>query len=431
MAAAIVANTLFTPQIPSKSISLALPGITRQARETVAELLKENHYKNHCFFNDRGFHNHLTHAVLASYSLGASPERLRAIYESHAVDQRPIGSVKKSFTSSDWKSEIGNHDFYASYLEFFRKEVPKLGRVEAIVKYAFDADVVGRTFSGAFHPLIHLGYGVDFGVDAMVAEGLSMMAVTSNMMKPFIVLPATTVERVTSKMVSQLSVSEKTLSPKTVVDILNVIRENHALDDVTSFPSTDKFNDVATSKVAASEIQKVLSAWHIEDTIQDVDLKAMDLYKACCLALGGTGLRNGKMKQDFFLMHALTSVLFVHKLVHVLPPAYAVSCLKSHLGATLAFYIGCGRPAFDVKALLDYHGKQRLDSTNPWLSVIKHAVDIDEVHVTKVVRSCALGDTLFGAEESFSQLLLNTAQMSLDKKGDWDFDGVGWPETWK
>lgn len=130
-------------------------------------------------------------------------------------------------------------------------------------------------------------------------------------------------------------------------------------------------------------------------------------------------------------MHALTSVLFVHKLVHALPPAYAVSCLKSHLGATLAYYIACGRPAINVEALLDYRGKQPLDSTNPWLSVIKRAVDIDEVHVTKVVRSCALGDTLFGAEESYSQLLLNTAQMSLDLKGDWDFQGVGWPETWK
>lgn len=39
----------------------------------------------------------------------------------------------------------------------------------------------------------------------------------------------------------------------------------------------------------------------LSDTCQDVDLKAKDLYKACSLTLGGTGLRNGKMKQDFFL----------------------------------------------------------------------------------------------------------------------------------
>ncbi|KAG0251972.1 hypothetical protein BGZ95_006740 [Linnemannia exigua] len=419
-------KTLFLPQIPSKNISLALPGITKLARETVAELLVENHNKHHCFFNERGFHNHLVHGVLASYSLGASPERLRAIYESHAIEQRPLGSIQKNFSSLDWKSEVGNKEFYTSYLEFFRQEVPKLGRVEAIVKYAFDTDVIGRTFSGAFHPLIHLGYGVDFGIDAIVAEGLAMMAVTSAMMSPFVVAPATMVE----KIASQLSISEPS-SAKSVVDILTALREDRELDNVTSYTVANKTIDVARSKVAAEKVQRLLSEWKIEETIQDIDLKAKELFKACLLAAGGTGLRNGKVKQDFFLMHALTSVLFVHKLAHALPPAYAVSCLTSHLGASLAYYISRGRPQVDVDALLTYRGKHPLDPSNPWLSIIKRAVEIDDVHVTKVVRSCALGDLLFGAEDSFSQLLLNTAQISLDLKGDWEFKGVGWNQTWE
>ncbi|KAF9348146.1 hypothetical protein BGX26_000419 [Mortierella sp. AD094] len=430
MTSRTVAKNLFTPQIPSKSISLALPGITKLARETVTELLEKNHNRHHCFFNERSFHNHLVHGVLACYSLGASPKRLQAIYESHAVEQLPIGSVQKSFTPADWKSEIGNKEFYASYLKFFCQEVPKLGRVEAIVKYAFDTDVIGRTFSGAFHPLIHLGYGVDFGIDAIVAEGLAMMAVTSMMMAPFVVAPATMVEKATTKIVHQLSISESS-SPNTIVDILSAIREDHELDNVTSYPDSNKTTDVVKSKMAASKVQKLLSGWNIEETSQDIDLKTKELYKACVLAVGGTGLRNGKVKQDFFLMHALTSVLFVHKLVHALPPAYAILCLKSHLGVTLAYYISRGRPHIDVDALLNYRGKQPLDPTNPWLSIVKRAVDIDEVHATKVVRSCALGDLLFGVEESYSQLLLNTAQISLDLEGHWEFEGVGWPQTWE
>lgn len=263
MATMSTSKNHFIPQIPSKNISLALPGITKLARETVAELLVENHNKHHCFFNEKGFHNHLAHGVLASYSLGATPERLRAIYESHAVEQRPIGSIKKNFTHVDWKSEVGNQEFYASYLEFFRQEVPKLGRVEAIVKYAFDTDMIGRTFSGAFHPLIHLGYGIDFGIDAIVAEGLAMMAVTSKMMSPFVVAPATKVEKMTTKIASQLSISEPT-SAKTIVDILAAIREDRELDNVTSYPEANKTMDVATSEVAASKVQKLLSEWKVE-----------------------------------------------------------------------------------------------------------------------------------------------------------------------
>lgn len=263
MATLSATKKLFIPQIPSKNISLALPGITNRARETVAELLELNHHKHHAFFNERGLHNHLVHGVLASYSLGASPERLRAIYESHAVEQRPIGSVLKNFTSANWKSEVGKQEFYASYLEFFRQEVPKLGRVEAIIKYAFDTDVLGRTFSGAFHPLIHLGYGVDFGIDAVVAEGLAMMAITSTMMAPFVVAPTTAVERVTTKVASQLSLSESS-PPKTIVEILTSLREDRELDNVTSYPMTIKTMDVVKSQVAAAKVQKLLSEWKIE-----------------------------------------------------------------------------------------------------------------------------------------------------------------------
>jgi len=263
MATLSASKKLFVPQIPSKNISLAFPGITGAARETVAEQLEENHYKNHCYFNEKGFHNHLIHGVLASYSLGASPERLRAIYKSHAAEQRPIGAVKKNFTSADWKSEVGNKEFYASYLEFFRQEVPKLGRVEAIVKYAFDTDVIGRTFSGAFHPLIHFGYGVDFGIDAIVAEGLAMMTVTSKMMTPFVIAPATAVEKMTTKIASQLSLSEPS-SAKTIVEILAALREDRELDNVTSYPQPNKSADVVKSQVAVSKVQKFLSEWKVE-----------------------------------------------------------------------------------------------------------------------------------------------------------------------
>ncbi|KAF9560766.1 hypothetical protein EC968_006052 [Mortierella alpina] len=427
MSAAI--KKLFMPQIPSKSISLAMPGITRQARETVAEVLEENYRKYHCFFNEKGFHNHLAHAVLACYSLGASPSRLRAVYEREAADQRPIGPTLKAFTASDWKSELGKHDYYASYLEFFRSEIQRLGRVNATVHYAFDPDVIARTFSGAFHPLIHIGYGVDFEIDATVAEGLAMMAVTSTMMAPFVVKPAGAVDRVASKVAAQLSLS-KSSAPNTVVEILKAIKEDHELDGLTTYSASNKTMDIAENSKVATKIQHYLSGWNIEESSQDIDAKTKELYKACVLAVGGTGLRNGKVKQDFFLMHALTSILFVHKLVHVLPPACAVSCLKSHLSAALVYYISRGRPAIDVDALVNYKGKQPLDPTNPWLSILKRAVDIDEVHVTKVVRSCALGDLLFGAEESYSQLCLNTAQIALDVAGGWEHEGVGWDETW-
>jgi len=311
------------------------------------------------------------------------------------------------------------------------KEVLQYGRLETVNKYMFDPDFIGRAFSGAFHPLIHIGYGFDFEMDGVVAEGLAMAAVSSTLMAPVTVRPTNALERVTAMVANQLSFSKPESTPKTVIGILNYLREDRELDNVLSYSMENKTDEAMKNEKIVSKIQRCLGSWEIAETSQDIEAKAKELYIACVLATGATGLRNGKAKQDFFLMHALTSVIFAYKLANTVGPSQAVSILKSHLGATLAYYVSRGRPAIDMDALLNYKGKQELDSTNPWLSVVKRAIDIDEVHVRKVVRSCAFGDLLFGAEESYSRLCINTAQMSLDLQGNWEFEGVGYKESWQ
>ncbi|KAG0278998.1 hypothetical protein BGZ96_002124, partial [Linnemannia gamsii] len=51
MATLSATKKLFIPQISSKDISLALPGITNRSRETAAELLEDNHNKYHAYFD--------------------------------------------------------------------------------------------------------------------------------------------------------------------------------------------------------------------------------------------------------------------------------------------------------------------------------------------------------------------------------------------
>jgi Questin oxidase-like len=259
-----VNRNLLLPQIPSKNISWAFPGITQEARDTVADLLLENHVESHCFFNEKKFHNHLVHGVLAAYSLGAKPDRIKAIYKDHASYQKPIGTVLTTFTESDWKSQLGNAEYYASYLEFFHKEVAKLGRNEAFIKYALEPDMIARSFSGAFHPLIHMGYGFDFEVDGILAEGLAMAALTSTLMGNVIVRPTSSIEKVASKVATQLSLTKSSSEPKTIVEMLTSIREDRDLDDVCPFSQPDKTAHGAKNEKAINKIQQCLAAWDVE-----------------------------------------------------------------------------------------------------------------------------------------------------------------------
>lgn len=69
---------------------LNLPGATPAAKKLVEELLAKDHDTHHCYFRSIGFHNHLSHHILAAYDLGASAELLNAIYKEEEKMQRPI-----------------------------------------------------------------------------------------------------------------------------------------------------------------------------------------------------------------------------------------------------------------------------------------------------------------------------------------------------
>jgi Questin oxidase-like len=70
--------------------TLNLPGVDSTSKKVVQELLAKDHDAHHCYSNAKGFHNHLSHHLLAGYDLGASAELLKAIYERDEKMQRPI-----------------------------------------------------------------------------------------------------------------------------------------------------------------------------------------------------------------------------------------------------------------------------------------------------------------------------------------------------
>lgn len=94
---------------------LNLPGSTLASKKVTETLLAKDFDLHHAFFNARGFHNHLSHHMLAAYDLGASAEQLKAIYEDNASYQRPImldgveGILKPGeIDEGNWKKHLGN-----------------------------------------------------------------------------------------------------------------------------------------------------------------------------------------------------------------------------------------------------------------------------------------------------------------------------------
>lgn len=107
-------SSLFQKKLPftgipfSNPTSIALPGITHETQKVTLELLEKNHQEFDIFYDDRLFHNHFVHHVLAAYSLGASVDNLKDVYDKNYIKyQRPKPSSKVKITRGNWREHLG------------------------------------------------------------------------------------------------------------------------------------------------------------------------------------------------------------------------------------------------------------------------------------------------------------------------------------
>ncbi len=84
-----------------------------------------------------------------------------------------------------FKSYLGSEKYYHNFLVFFKEEMDQRGWREVLNEYVFKGDeraddMLVRMFSGVLHPIIHLGFGVEFEQPAIIAEALAQAAVHKN-----------------------------------------------------------------------------------------------------------------------------------------------------------------------------------------------------------------------------------------------------------
>lgn len=161
-------------------------GIKEGSTRKASELLQKNHEEHHIFFNQSGFHNHIVHHLLTLLALGATPAELQAAYDENASYQRPpVPTHERTITDlrdkSKWPQYLTNEEYYHDFLVYFQDQMKEKGWQDVLNEYLFAGDeraddLLIRTFAGFLHPLIHLGFGVEFEQPAIIAEALAQAA---------------------------------------------------------------------------------------------------------------------------------------------------------------------------------------------------------------------------------------------------------------
>ncbi|KAJ7075064.1 hypothetical protein B0H15DRAFT_917195 [Mycena belliarum] len=468
---------------PSRPIQAGLVSnpSTHAAAQVLEQLLHKDYVAHHCFFNDLGFHDHLSHHLVAAYDMGATPALLKLIYDDEVKEQRPIGRQGEDITEENWTSRLNDRTSYGSYLVFFMDQIAKNGTLETVRRYVMAPEANGngaamfaRFLAGALHPFLQAGFGVELGQDYMVAQGLAMAAVTA---------PDFTMAVL--DMPSALPELGPPTKGVTLLALLREVYDSPVLTPVLPYKPnatiTARFKDVTADPARTDALKRIYSKWSVDASLTEAEFNAKIeecLFQATLL-LAATGKPNRAPRLDFFLMHILTSALCLPSLLKALPdPVHKAQLLQGYARASALFIIMRGRPRINVPLLMSYNehprpptpapggsaalGDPRVEGeTDPWLAIVQNALHHRDARVIKTVRTlyycaqrygrtpagAAIGargsdgaETHVGTGAMDGTIFVRAAGLVSgalgwvaygETEGDWDRSALGWDAAWE
>ncbi|PBK66036.1 hypothetical protein ARMSODRAFT_1086932 [Armillaria solidipes] len=424
-----------------------LPGADADSTLALQSVLRDNHDKWHIFFNDREFHNHISHHVLAVWTLGASKEIIEAVYRENVPAQRPAIKPPGPISSANFNAHLGDEKYFGAYMTFFKEKISENGTASVLEEFVFsesaNVDVttngnqqpgmLNRFMDGLIHPLIHTAYGLEFGLPGMVIEGLAQAAVHHDNLQNLLPYSALTsvaalyarAEEATSLETPHIPSGKKETH---AFDVLARVLKDDALR--ISLVSDEIANFETTISAKGEALFRYTNQWtlNVSDP-KELRRKTEELQWMNTIIYAASGSRPGKrFHADFFLMHLVTSSLFLPSLTNFLSTTSQALLLRSYMAVSFAWWISRGRPSFDIAKFLESNDESvhrgssstttppgDLSSTpNPWFAMVQQALFHQDDHLCKIQRALAYFAALYGTRigglPDFSQTELPGAE---------------------
>ncbi|KAG6373572.1 hypothetical protein JVT61DRAFT_6220 [Boletus reticuloceps] len=436
--------------------SLLAPGrVPNSGPEATAALLKalrDNHERSHVFFNEFSFHNHSVHHLLAIYALGAPGPVISAAYEGTHLDHLRVAFVapdKVTITDDNFADYLGNDQYYNAYLDYFHRVVLEPGATISTIleKYIFSLhynvrtpqqgaeqpQMLNRLLEILIHPIIHVGYGAEFGILGLIAEGLAWTSVhpagattliTRLIFTPTGTMPITDLER------QEPEWMPKPGSRLRALNILSLMLR----DPRFGSKALDKHEYAAMLESHGEVINKYGEMWdcHIESQ-EDLEERVEELIWAATL-MYGVGSWDGneaEYRADFFTAHIVTSVLFIPSICAYLSHPSQTKLLRAHFLTSITWWLVRGRCSFALKEFtsqplpplpnipsakysntlpgsqptlpacaLPSPASPYAITPNPWYPILADTLVHPNEHLCKVQRALAHFNVLYGHREA-------------------------------
>lgn len=365
-------------------------GLTAESAEKTSQLLQVNHEKHHIFFNHSGFHNHIVHHLCTLFALNATPAEIQQGYDVNVSYQRPPEPLKESIVddmhkADRFKTYLGKEQYYHDFLVFFQKEIDQKGWQDVLNEYLFARDeraddLLVRMYAGFLHPIIHLGFGIEFQQPAIVAEALAQAAVHENWMASLFY---------GCEKAAEAKRGEKSRK-KTIVELLEQATKNDKLRTSAQFEDGNKIRE-GILKRAPEEMIDLATEYTLDEN-DDLEEKTAEMINAAIYFTGAAQRPPHQIKFDFFYMHCVNCSIFFSNFIastnSFLAPATRRRLLEWKVWNDITMYISRGCPPLMASEITDYNPKQ----DSGWDQIIKRVNKLeDDGHASKLVRAIAHG----------------------------------------
>ncbi|KAH7033090.1 uncharacterized protein B0I36DRAFT_361808 [Microdochium trichocladiopsis] len=389
------------------------------AAKKTSELLQQDFENHHVFFNQDGFHNHISHHILSLYGTGASIGAIEKGYKDNSSYQRPVVKPHDdpAQTLRDWetaKKRLGKEQYYTDFLIFFRAEIERLGGWQQVLQeYLFkqdderSLDMLVRMHSGFLHPMIQLMFGVEWSQPTIVAMALAQASVHGDAPYRKIFLEAE------DGAVKNYQDKEKRMP--SIISLMEEMRANEKIANSTKLSDGNKIRD-GVMKRAPDETMRILTKVHVSPENFQEELAQM--IDANVYAGASAAIRQGKQPRwDFFLIHHI-NVLPIYIVLGQqdwIPLDVKVRLLEWKIRIDLLQYAARVCPELSLDKITSYTPKNPTREPDHDLVVRVHNIDHDDGHAIKLLRAVGAAKKF---TEPFRRDVNSAAQLHLQLRDD-------------
>ena len=240
------------------------------------------------------------------------------------------------------------------------------------------------------HPIIHLGFGIEFEQPAIIAEALAQTACHTGFFARFFFEAEKRSRDVSSEQDAPL------------IDLFREIRNDPELWEKEHWRGGDNLDDEILAD-APTKLIDIAAKWRVNPA--DLDIKTAEMYNVNVYSAGASQYKAKEVKIDFFLMHQVNLSIFypVFNRQTWLSQGNKARLLTWKGRIDLINYASRIAPEFHEDEIIKYKPKD--PSRTTWESLFQkaHTMD-DDGHIVKLLRALASGAALSAPYERRGEL---------------------------